>query len=79
MTQKDRILVSFQRYVSLLSCFPPLWVVFVHQSVKAGIMAWFQEVAQFMNHHMLNTPIGQQKQVNGKADAMAFVFAHAPT
>jgi hypothetical protein len=32
----------------------------VHQLMETGIVAWFQEMAQLMNHYVLYTPFWQQ-------------------
>ena len=46
--------------------------------METSIMARFQQMAEFMNHDMFNTPIGQQQQIIGIADAAFFHVAHTP-
>ena len=43
--------------------FFPTREILVHQGMKTGIVTGFQQVAQFMNHHMSHTPLWQQQQI----------------
>ena len=51
----------------------------VHQSMEAGIMARFQQMAQLMNHHMLDTPFRQQQQIGREADGLVPDVADTPS
>ena len=43
-------------YLARLSAgFLPTGEELVHQCMETGIMAWLQQMAQFMNHHVLDT------------------------
>jgi hypothetical protein len=42
-----------------LAGFSPTGEVFIHQCVETGIMTGFQQMAQLMNDHMLDTPLWQ--------------------
>ena len=62
----------------LLSCFPPLGEIPVHQRMEVRIVTGLQEVAQFMDHHVLHTPLRQEQQIRGEADSAALHVAYAP-
>ena len=51
----------------------------VHQYMETGIVAWFQKMAQFMNHHVLDTPFRQQQQIGGETDGLVLDIADTPT
>ena len=59
-------------------CLAPAGEILVHERMEAGIVAGLQQVAQFMNHHVLCTPLRQQQQIDGEADAAVLHPAHAP-
>ena len=61
------------------SGFLPTREELVHQCMKAGIMAWLQQMAQFMNHHVLDTPFRQQQQIGREADGLVPDIADTPT
>ena len=69
----------FRYSARLPTCFSPPRIVFVHQRMEADIMAGLQQMAQFMNHHMLHAPFRQQQQVSGKADVALLHVANTPT
>ena len=61
------------------SGFLPTREELVHQRMEAGIMTGFQQMAQFMNHHMLDTPFRQQQQIGREADGLVFDIADSPS
>ena len=61
-----------------LPCFPPAREVFVHEGVEAGVVAGFEEVAEFVNHHLFHAPVGQEQEVGGEADGLGSDVADAP-
>ena len=40
----------------LFSCFLPTGEELIHQCMETSIVTGFKQMAQFMNHHMLDTP-----------------------
>ena len=65
---RDVVISTYRKAPPRFSpCLSPSWVVAIHQLVETGVVAGFQQVTQFMNHHMLHAPFWQQQQVQGEA------------
>ena len=61
------------------SGFLPTGEELVHQCMEAGIVAGFQQMAQLMNHYMLDTPFRQQQLIGRETDGIILDIADTPT
>ena len=72
-------ILHFADLTSFLTCFPPTGEVLVHQRMETGIVTGFQQMTQFMDHHMFNAPFRQQQQIGREADGLILDIAYTPT
>jgi hypothetical protein len=81
--KRAMLLIFVFLHLADLPCFStgflPTGEELVHQCMEAGIMAGFQQMAQFMNHHMLDTPFRQQQQIGREADGFVPDVADTPS
>lgn len=52
-------LSSLGKLASDFTRFPPAWEITIHQGMEVCVMAGFLQVAEFVYHHMFNTPFRQ--------------------
>ena len=71
--------LRFAEAAGLGMCFAPTGKVAVHDSIEGGTVVGHEEVGEFMNDHVFDAPVGQQKEVERKGDAACAVVAGTPS
>lgn len=72
------LILHFTYLSRLFAGFLPTREVAVHQGMETGVVTGFQQVTEFVNDYMLDTPLWQQQQIGRETDAAVFDIADAP-
>lgn len=59
--------------------FLPTGKVLIHERMETGIVTGFLQVAQLMNHNMLDTPFRQQQHICREAYGLVLNIANTPS